>query len=122
MAQHVAVRRRERIVGPAPGGRRGSIVAGAIWMFVISLLLFWLPVIGPLIAGIVGGKRAGGVGAAIAAVFLPAVFVGILLFVLGTAVGLPFIGALTGGIAFLTVAATMIGPLLIGALIGGVLA
>jgi hypothetical protein len=91
-------------------------------MFVISLLLFCLPVVGPLLAGIVGGKKAGGVGPAIAAVFLPAVFVGILLFVLGTAVGLPFIGALTGGIAFLTVAATMIGPLLIGALIGGVLA
>jgi hypothetical protein len=32
------------------------------------------------------------------------------------------VGALTGGLAFLTVAATMIGPLLIGAIIGGVLA
>ncbi len=122
MAQHVAVRRREPIAVPAPGGRRGSIVAGALWMFVISVLLFWLPVLGPLIAGLVGGKKAGGVGAAIAAVFLPAVFVGILLFVLFTAVGLPLVGALTGGLAFLTVAATMIGPLLIGAILGGVLA
>ncbi len=41
---------------------RGSVVAGAVWMFVISLLLFWLPAIGLLVAGIVGGKRAGGVG------------------------------------------------------------
>ena len=122
MAQRVAVRRREPLAAPAPGGRRGSIVAGAVWMFLISLLLFWLPVLGPLIAGLVGGQKAGGVGAAIAAVFLPAVFVGILLFVLFTAIGLPFVGVLTGGIAFLTVAATMIGPLLIGAIIGGVLA
>ncbi len=45
------------------------------------------------------------------------VFVGILLFVLFTVVG-----ALTGGLAFLTVAATMIGPLLIGVILGGVLA
>ena len=122
MAQRVAVHRREPIAAPMPGGRRGSIVAGAIWMFLISLLLFWLPVLGPLIAGLIGGKKAGGVGAAIAAVFLPAVFVGILLFVLFTAIGLPFVGVLTGGLAFLTVAATMIGPLLIGAIIGGALA
>jgi hypothetical protein len=122
MAQHVTVRRREPIAGRTPGGGRGSIVAGALWMFLISVLLFWLPVIGPLLAGIVGGKRAGGVGAAITAVFLPAVFVGILLFVLFTAVGLPLVGVLTGGIAFLTVAVMMIGPLLIGALIGGALA
>jgi hypothetical protein len=122
MVQRVVVRRREPIAAPMPGGRRGSIVAGALWMFLISLLLFWLPVLGPLIAGLVGGQRAGGVGAAIAAVFLPAVFVGILLFVLFTAVGLPLIGVLTGGLAFLTVAATLIGPLLIGALLGGLLA
>jgi hypothetical protein len=122
MAQRVTVRRREPNATPASGGGRGSIVAGALWMFLISLLLFWLPVIGPLLAGFVGGKRAGGVGAAIAAVFLPAVFVGILLFVLFTAVGLPLVGVLTGGLAFLTVAAMMIGPFLIGALIGGALA
>jgi hypothetical protein len=122
MAQRVIVRRREPLAAPAPGGRQGSIVAGALWMFLISLLLFWLPVLGPLIAGLVGGKRAGGVGAAITAVFLPAVFVGILLFVLFTAIGLPLVGVLTGGIAFLTVAATLIGPLLIGAILGGLLA
>ncbi len=52
---------------------RGSIIAGAMWMLVISLLLFWLPLIGPLIGGIVGGKRAGGIGAAIIAAFLPAI-------------------------------------------------
>ena len=108
MAQRVTARRKEPIAAP--------------WVFLPSLLPFWLPVIGPLMAGLVGGKKAGGVGAAIAAVFLPAVFVGILLFVLFTAIGLPFVGALTGGIAFLTVAATMIGPLLIGTVIGGVLA
>ncbi len=51
-----------------------------------------------------------------------AVFVRILLFVLFTVVGFPLVGVLTGGLAFLTVAATLIGPLRIGAIIGGVLA
>lgn len=37
----------------------GSIIMGMIWMFIISLLLIWLPGLGPLIAGIVGGKSAG---------------------------------------------------------------
>jgi hypothetical protein len=49
-------------------------------------------------------------------------FVGILLFVLFTAIGFPLAGVLTGGLAFLTVAATLIGPLLVGALLGGLLA
>ena len=47
----------------------GSILAAVFWMFLISLLLFWRPFVGPLIAGIVGGKYAGGVGGALMAVF-----------------------------------------------------
>ena len=54
----------------------GGAVVGALWMFFISLLLFWLPVFGPLIAGFVGGKKAGGVGSALGAVFLPAIVLG----------------------------------------------
>jgi hypothetical protein len=78
-------------------GGGGSIVLGALWMFALSVLLFWLPVVGPLIAGVVGGKTAGSVGRAIAAVFLPAIAVACLLFVLGTSMtGLPLIGALAG--------------------------
>ena len=102
--------------------RRGGAVSGAIWMFIISLLLFWLPFFGPLIAGFVGGKKAGGVGSAINAVFLPAIVLGVLLFVLGTASGLPIVGAVTGASAFLVVAIAAVGPLLVGAIIGGALA
>lgn len=101
---------------------RGSVVAGAIWMLVISLLLFWLPLIGPLLAGIVGGKRAGGVGEAILAAFLPALGIAVFVTVLGTAVGLPIIGALSGVAAFATVAGATIGPLLLGAILGGIMA
>ena len=95
---------------------QGSVVVGAIWMIVISLLLFWLP-FGPLIAGIVGGKRAGGVGPAIAAVFLPALFLGIFFLVAATALtGLPVLGLLAGAGGFF-LAAAGVGQLLLGAIL-----
>src|SRR5262249_43429454 len=65
--------------------RKGSVGSGMTWMFIISLLLFWLPVVGPLIAGLVGGRKAGGVGNAIVAVFLPIVVTGVALTVFGSA-------------------------------------
>ena len=58
---------------------QGSIASGAIWRFVLSILLFWLPLIGSILAGLVGGKKAGGVGNAILAVFLPGLVLGVLL-------------------------------------------
>jgi hypothetical protein len=101
---------------------KGSIIGGIIWMFVISLLLFWLPFIGPLVAGIVGGKKSGGIGNALLAVFLPAIVFGILLFFVATSLtGLPIIGAIAGA-GGLILALAHIGPLLIGAIIGGILA
>jgi hypothetical protein len=106
----------------APAQRKGSISAAMLWMTVISLLLFWLPVLGPFIAGFVGGRVAGSVGPAIIATFLPAVIFGVLLFVLATALtGIPLIGALAaaGGVV---VAVAHIGPLLVGAILGGALA
>ena len=51
----------------------GSIIMGSIWMVMLSILLFWLPVVGPLLAGFVGGKTAGGIGGGIMAVFLPGI-------------------------------------------------
>lgn len=99
----------------------GSITSGMLWMLFISILLFWLPIIGPLVAGIVGGKKAGGIGAAIMAVFLPAIIVGAGAFVLASiASGLPVFGmvAALGGV---TLALMNVGPLLVGAIIGGIL-
>lgn len=52
---------------------KGSVLIGFLWMFFLSILLVWLPVIGQFIAGFVGGKRAGGVGSALLAFFLPAI-------------------------------------------------
>lgn len=91
-------------------------------MLVISVLLFWLPVVGPLTAGVVGGKAAGGVGRAIVAVFLPAIIAAVLLFVLATGLtGVPLIGAVAGMGGFVLVS-LHVGPLLVGAILGGLLA
>ncbi len=100
----------------------GSIIWGMIWMAVISILLFWLPVFGPLIAGIVGGKKAGGVINGILAVILPAIVLSGLLFFFGSALtGIPILGMIAGmGLFVLLIAG--IGPLLVGAIVGGALA
>lgn len=88
----------------------------------ISILLFWLPLIGPLIAGILGGKKAGGVGKGLIAVFLPGIVIaGSFYAAASMLTGFPIIGAIVamGGLAL---ALLGIGPLLVGAIIGGVLA
>lgn len=102
--------------------KKGSIGSAIFWMFLISLLLFWLPILGPLIAGIVGGKKAGGVGPGITAVFLPGIVFGVVLFMLATSLtGIPILGAIAGAGGF-ALSLVHIGPLLVGAIIGGVLA
>ena len=89
-------------------------------MFIISLLLFWLPVVGPLIAGFVGGKKAGSVGGAILAVFLPIIVTGVALTVFGSALtGIPLLGAVIGlGVSTVL----LLHVLLLGAIIGGLIA
>lgn len=100
---------------------KGSITSAILWMLLISILLFWLPVIGPLIAGIVGGKKAGGVGAAIMAVFLPGLIVGGGLFALAAVLStFPLIG-FVAGLGGVYLALLNVGPMLIGAIIGGAL-
>lgn len=100
----------------------GSILAGMMWMFILSLLLFWLPVVGPIIAGALGGRAAGGVGAGILAVFLPGLFIGVALFLLATSLtSVPLLGAVAG-LGGLVLASLHVGPLLLGAVIGGLIA
>ncbi len=102
--------------------KKGSIGAGIFWMFFLSIILAWLPGIGTLIAGIVGGKKSGGVGGAIAAVFLPGIVVGASLFFLTSFIsGIPYLGVIAGA-GGLILSLIGIGPLLIGAIIGGALA
>lgn len=87
-------------------------------MFILSILLFWLPIIGPFIAGFVGDRKAGTVGDAILAVLLPGIVFAAILFLLGTALTLiPLIGFIAGA-GGLILALAHVGPLLLGAIIG----
>jgi len=100
----------------------GSIIAGALMMFIISLLLFWVPLLGPIIAGIAGGKKAGGMSKAVLAVFLPAILSTIILVSLaGSLTGIPLIGIIAGSGAVIISFIHVI-PLLLGAMLGGAMA
>ena len=99
-----------------------GLYRGMNWMAGLGLLLFWLPVAGPLIAGHVGGWMAGDLKRALLAVFLPAVGLGILLAVgIGWLTHLAFWGVLAG-LGGVVIALINIGPMLAGAIIGGLAA
>lgn len=97
---------------------RSSIPAGAVWMVVITLALFFVPGVNGLIGGLVGGYKVGGVGRALAAAVLPAIVVAIGLWVLLSVLGLPVVGFLAGLAGALLVVFADLG-IFIGAAIGG---
>jgi hypothetical protein len=105
--------------------KRSSIVGAMLWMLVISLLLFWLPLIGPFVGGLVGGKKAGSVGRGLAACFLPALIFAGFVFVVLALGGLPLsgliLGSLVGGATALTILVEGF-AMVCGAIVGGVLA
>ncbi len=101
--------------------RPGSIPAAILWMFVLSILLFWLPFVGPLIAGFVGGRKAGSLGNAILAALLPGFIVGAIFFFFASLLtGFPLFGVLAG-LGGLALASIHFGPLLLGAILGALL-
>ncbi len=105
--------------------KQSSIVGSMLWMLVISLLLFWLPLIGPFIGGLVGGKKAGSVGRGLAACFLPALLFALFVFVLMTLGGLPLAGLILGGVIGGATALTILVEgfaMVCGAIVGGALA
>lgn len=98
---------------------KGSIGAAIFWMALLSVLLFWLPVFGPLIAGYVGGKKAGSAGRGAIAALLPGFIVaGIIFFVLAD---LPVLGAIVA-MGTMIIIGVWIFPVFVGALIGGAVA
>ena len=105
--------------------KRSSMFGAMLWMIVISILLFWLPLIGPFIAGIVGGKKAGGVMRALGACFLPALIAAVFVFVMLSLGGVPLGGLIVGSIfggAMALYILTHGFSLVCGAVVGGALA
>lgn len=107
---------------PAPGSARRwpYVVRGMNWMGGLTLLLFWMPGVGPFIAGLVGGFKARTIGNAALAVFLPAVLLGVMSFAAVAWMADAIWGALAGvGTAvFLLI---NIGPLFLGAILGALI-
>lgn len=86
-------------------------------MLVLSLLLFWLPLAGPFIAGFTGGRRAGNGPTAVTIALLPAILLGGLVALVLSAVDLPVLGTLAGFGVFVAILVQDI-PLLLGAYAG----
>lgn len=99
--------------------KRGSIASAIAWMFLLEILLFWIPIAGSAIAGFVGGRKAGDLGNAIVAVFLPIIVFAVVLGLLATVlIPIPVLGAFAGLGGFMF-AFMHVGPLLLGAAVGG---
>ena len=100
---------------------RGGIIAGSAWMVIISLALFFFPLLNGFVGGLVGGYKVGSVGRALSAAVLPAILVAVGLWLLLAVLGLPIIGLLAGVAIGITVALSEVG-LFIGAVLGGLIA
>lgn len=86
----------------------------------MSLLLFFLPIINGLIGGFVGGYKVGTPGRAVLAAFLPALVVGLGMWLLLIILEVPIIG-LIAGVALGTLVLLADVGIFIGALLGGAL-
>jgi hypothetical protein len=92
------------------------------WMAGLALLLFWLPVFGALLAGFVGGMKAGSIRTAIAAVFLPALLTGLLAFAGVTYLTDWFGWGVLAGLGGVAISLLNVVPLLGGAIVGALAA
>ncbi len=80
------------------GGRehKGHNMLSGLWyVFILSCLLWWLPLFGQMIAGYIGGRKAGSPIRGVLVTVIPALI--ILLLIIGMDVGLfPFLGVIAG--------------------------
>jgi hypothetical protein len=95
----------------------GSIARGMVWMLVLSVLLFWMPIAGPLIAGFVGGRKSGSVSNAILAALLPGLLIGAATFFFATLLTGPLFGFMAG-LGGAGLALVHVGPMLVAAIVG----
>lgn len=87
-------------------------------MLILAVLLSWLPVLGPLIAGFVGGRMVGEEKRALLVALVPAFLLAGVLALILTLFELPALGAVAGFGALVVIAVQEL-PLLIGAWVGG---
>lgn len=96
----------------------GSLAQGGLWMLILAIFLSWLPVLGPLIAGFVGGRMIGEEKRALSVALIPGLVLAGVLWLILAAFELPVLGAVAGFGALVVVAVQEL-PLLLGAWFGG---
>ncbi len=62
--------------------REGYLIEGLFWMYTISMFVFWVPVLGGLTAGVVGGRVVGRAKGALEVSIVPATIFGVILMIL----------------------------------------
>ncbi|UCE74788.1 MAG: hypothetical protein JSV56_03550 [Methanomassiliicoccales archaeon] len=72
-----------------------NILTGMWYVFILSILLWWLPVFGQMIAGYLGGRKAGSPAKGVLVAVIP-VFIIVLILVAFDMGMLPFLGAIAG--------------------------
>lgn len=98
-----------------------TIVTTAIFLMVaLSIVLFWLPIVGPLIAGFVGGRTARRLDLALYSALLPSVVIALLALFSWHYIPYPLAGLLSGGELSRAILFDSL-PLLVGAVLGAVL-
>ncbi len=102
--------------------REHGVLLGSILMFVITMALFFLPVVNGIIGGVIGGHKVGHTKNAIIAAIVPAMGVGFLLWIALKVANIPVMGVPPSDpeLALLVVLSDL--GLLVGAAIGGTLA
>lgn len=117
-------------MGVSPGGQKlrmsdtsgtrssGDVVSGALWMLLLGVLLSWVPILGPLVAGFVGGRLIASPRVALGIALVPALVMAGVLWAVLAAFDLPVVGAVAGFSALVIIAIQML-PLLAGAWFGG---
>lgn len=105
-----------------------NIIKSSLWMVLLTILMIWAPVIGPIVSGIVGGKRSRDVKSAVSAFGFCALIVFMVFLVISFIVGdflepgilmrIPF-GVPRGTQLYMLITAVLyIYPLFVGSIIG----
>ncbi len=108
-----------------------SILKSSLWMVLLTILMIWAPIIGPIVAGIVGGKKSRSVKNAIASFSLCALIVFIIFLVISFIIGdflepgivmrIPFAVPSGTKLYMLITAVLYIYPIFLGAVLGSAL-
>jgi hypothetical protein len=108
------------VVSAPSQSKPSSLLTASVWMVVISVLLFFMPLLNGFVGGLVGGYKVGSVGRALSAALLPSAVVTGLLWLLFAVFSAPVWGVIAGATVGLLVVLADLG-LFLGAAIGGAL-